>query len=171
MNGVLAILAFVLLAACADGGLAPLADDQIRVRFPSGGVVDVIEVDAINRLPLRKAELVAPDGQATAAVYLNVKPSPSVTSYPALPNATYNSSGAFGIGNFAAAVPLPAATGEAPQQRVAFLTMLSNASIPLADPVEYRRSWRSYRIRLSFGDPPGEVETREIDAPEPPTGG
>ena len=49
--------------------------------------------------------------------------------------------------------------------------MVSNASIPLPDPVAYGRDWRSYRIRLSFGDPPGEVETRELDAPEPPPGG
>lgn len=170
MYGVLAILIFVLLAACADGGLPPLADDQIRVRFPPGGVVDVIEVDAVNRLPLRKAELIAPNGLATPASYLNVKPSPSVTSYQELPNAPYPS-GAFGVGNIAAGVPLPASTGGAPQQRATFLAMVSNASIPLPDPVEYRRDWQSYRVRLSFGDPPGEIETREVGAPAPPPGG
>jgi len=46
----------------------------------------------------------------------------------------------------------------------------SSASIPLPDPVEYRQDWRNYRIRLSFGDAPDEVETREVDAPEPPPG-
>src|SRR6516225_1979111 len=85
MRGVLAILTIVLLAACTDGGLQPLAGDQVRVRFPPGGVADVIEVDAVNRLPLRKAELITPDGLATPASYLNVKPSPSVTSYQVLP--------------------------------------------------------------------------------------
>ena len=170
MYGVLAILTFVLLTACADGGLPPLAGDQIRVSFPPGGVVDVIEVDAVNRLPLRKAELVAPDGQATAAVYLNVKPSPSVTSYQALPNPPYPE-WSLGVGNIAGGVPLPVSTGGAPQQQAALLAMVSNASIPLPDPVAYGRDWRSYRIRLSFGDPPGEVETRELDAPEPPPGG
>ena len=45
------------------------------------------------------------------------------------------------------------------------------ASISLPDPVEYLRDWRSYRIRLSFGDPPGETETREVAGPEPPPGG
>jgi len=62
-------------------------------------------------------------------------------------------------------------TGEAPQQRTVFLVIVSTASIPLPDPVEYRRDWRSYRVRLGFGDAPGEVETREVDAPEPPPGG
>src|SRR5271157_2201329 len=89
MRAVFAILTIVLLAACADGGLSPLPSDQVRVRFPAGGVVDVIEVDAVNRLPLRKAELVAPDGQATPASYLNVNPSPSITSYEELPNDPY----------------------------------------------------------------------------------
>ena len=58
MRGVVSLLlAAILLAACADSGLPPVTD-QIRARFPPGGVVDVIEVDAIDRLPLRKAELV-----------------------------------------------------------------------------------------------------------------
>jgi len=170
MHRVLAILTTALLAACADDGLPPLPGDQVHVRFPAGGVVDVIEVDAVNRLPLRKAELIAPDGLATPASYLNVNSSPSVTSYPALPNRAY-APDIFGAGNSAAGVPLAALTGGAPQQRSAFFAMVSSASIPLPDPVEYRRDWQRYRILLSFGDPPGEVETRKVDAPEPPPGG
>ena len=170
MYGILAILTFILVAACADDGLPPLPDDQIRVRFPAGGVVDVIEVDAVNRLPLRKAELIAPDGLATPASYLNVKPSPSVTTYQVLPNAPY-AGGVFGTGNIGAGSALSDLTGGASQQRATFLAMVSNASIPLPDPVEYRRDWQSYRIRLSFGDPPGEIETQEVAAPAPPPGG
>ncbi len=170
MRGFVSSLTFVLLAACADSGLPPLPGDQVRAGFPPGGVVDVIEVDAVNRLPLRSAELIAPDGQATPASYLIVNPSPSVTSYQQFPNGPYAGS-AFGVGNITAGLPAPSLTGGAPQQRVAFLTMISNASLPLADPVEYRRDWRSYRIRLGFGIPPGETETRELAAPEPPPGG
>ena len=170
MRGVAAILTFVFLAACADGGLSPLTGDQVRVGFPAGGVADVIEIEAVNRLPLRKVELVAVDGRTTPASYLNVSASPSVTSYEGWPNGPY-AGGAFGVGHIATGLSLPAPTGGAPQQRTAFLSMVSDASIPLPDPVEYRRDWRSYRVRLSFGDPPGEVETREVDAPEPPPGG
>ena len=47
------ILLFTLLAACGDSGLAPVPSDQIRASFPLGGVVDVIEVDTVNHLPLR----------------------------------------------------------------------------------------------------------------------
>ena len=76
-----------------------------------------------------------------------------------------------GIATSAGAVPLPGLKAGATGQRAVLLAMLSTASIPLPDEVEYRRDWRSYRIRLTFGDPPGEVETRELAAPEPPPGG
>jgi len=164
------ILIMVFCVACGDGGLPPLAGDEVRVGFPAGGVVDVIEVDAVNRLPLRKVELITADGQAIPAAYLNVDPSPGVTSYQGLSNGPY-AGDAFGVGNIAVGVPPLALTGGASQQRTAFLTMISTASVPLPDPVEYRRDWRTYRIRLSFGDAPGAVETREVDAPEPPPGG
>jgi hypothetical protein len=45
---------------------------------------------------------------------------------------------------------------------------VSTADIALPDPVAYRRDWARYRIRLVFGTAPGELETREIAAPEPP---
>jgi hypothetical protein len=170
MRGIVCLATLVLLAACTDDGSPLLPSDQIRARFPPGGVVDVIEVDAVDRLPLRKAELIAPDGQVIPASYLNVNPSPSITANQEFPNGPYAGT-AFGVGNIAVGVPLPTLTGEAPQQRVVFLEMVATASIPLPDPVEYRRDWRGYRIRLSFGDPPGEVESRELAAPEPPPGG
>jgi hypothetical protein len=159
----------VLFTACAEGGLAPLPSDQIRAFFSPGGVVDVVEVDAVDRLPLRTVQLIAPDGEATPATYLTVKPSQSFTSDQEFPNGPY-AGNALSIGNFAAGLPLPDLIGQAPQQRVAFLAMVATASIPLPDPVEYRRDWRNYRIRLDFGDAPGEVESREVAAPEPPPG-
>jgi hypothetical protein len=171
MRGVLSLLsAVILLAACADSGLPPLAADQIRARFPPGGVIDVIEVDAVDRLPLRKAELVAPDGLATPATYLNVVPSPGMTLDREFATSPY-AGNTFGYGNITANLVTPGGGVGAPQQWVAVLAMLSTASIPLPDPVEYRRDWRDYRIRLDFGDPPGAIETRELAAPEPPPGG
>ena len=169
MRGVVSLLsAAILLAACADSGLPPVTD-QIRARFPAGGVVDVIEIDAVDPLPLRKAELVAPDGQTTPASYLNVVPSPGTTLDSEFATSPY-AGNTFGYGNITANLAAPGGAG-APQQRVALLAMVATASILLPDPVEYRREWRGYRIRLDFGDPPGAVETRELAAPEPPPGG
>jgi hypothetical protein len=170
MRKFVSLLTVIVLAACADTGLPPLATDQIRVRFPPGGVVDVIVIDAVDRLPLRQAELVAPDGQTTPASYLNVNPSPGVNFDQEFVNSPY-AGNSFGVGNFTAGVAAPGLTPGAPQQRIAFLAMVSTASIPLPDPVEYRRDWRGYRILLGFGDPPGAVETHELAAPEPPPGG
>jgi hypothetical protein len=162
------VLTLTLVAACApESGLPPLPADQVRARFPPGGVVNSIEVDAIDRLPLRTAELVSPDGRATPASYLHVNPSPSVTFYQRQIDTPYEGN-IFGIGNLA---PVPAVVTGAPQGDAQFLAMVSTASIPVPDEIEYRRDWRSYRIFLSFGDLAGEVERRVLPAPEPPTKG
>jgi len=163
------ILTLALLAACGDGGLAPLPTDQVRARFPTGGVVDVIEVDAVNRLPLRSAELIANDGRTTPASSLNANPAPAVTFTQQLGSSSYIGNN-FGAANIASGAPLPAGLGGATQSRAELLAIVSSASIPLPDPVEYRRDWRRYRIQLRFGDPPDEIDTREIPAPEPPPG-
>jgi hypothetical protein len=160
MRHLVSLLSVLLAAACADAGLQPLATDQVRARFPPGGVVDVVEIDAVDRLPLRKAELVAPDGRTTPASYLNAGSPPGVAFNQEFANSPYAGNPA-GLGLTA---------GET-QQRVAVLAIVSTASIPLPDPVEYRRDWHAFRIRLAFGDPPDGVETRELAAPEPPPGG
>jgi hypothetical protein len=162
------LLMLAVLSACAsEGGLAPLPTDQVRARFPPGGVVNSIEIDAIDRLPLRTAELVSPDGQATPASYLHVNPSPSVTFYQKEIDTPYegNISGIHGD------APVPGVVTGAPQGDAQLLAMVSTASIPLPDEIEYRRDWRSYRIFLSFGDLAGEVERRVLPAPEPPPKG
>jgi len=62
-----AILTLAVLVGCSvDNGLPPVATNRVQARFPAGGVVNSIEVDAVNRLPLRTAELVAPDSEAMA---------------------------------------------------------------------------------------------------------
>ena len=166
------ILAAGLLAACADeSGLPAVPNDQVRTYFPPGGVVNAIEVDAINRLPLRSAELVAPDGQATPASYLRVNSDPGFTYYQRYFNTPYVGN-AVGIGDIAAGNPLSTDIGNgASQGSVRLFAMASTASIPLPDEIAYRRDWRSYRIFLSFGDLSGEVERKVLPAPEPPPSG
>jgi hypothetical protein len=165
------VVTLALLTACGpESGLPPLPTDQIRARFPPGGVVDAIEVDAVDRLPLRTAELIAPNGQATPASWLHVDPSPSVTFYQKFTNSPY-AGNTFGVGNIASGTPFPADIAGAPQGTAQLLAMVSTASIPLPDEVAYRRDWRSYRIFLSFGDAPGEIERRVLAAPEPPPKG
>ena len=162
------LLTLALVAACTpESGLPPLPTDQVRARFPPGGVVNSIEIDAIDRLPLRTAELVSPDGQATPASYLHVNPSPGVAFYQRRIDTPYEGN-FFGISGVA---PVPGMVSGAPQGDAKLLAMASTASIPVPDEIGYRRDWRSYRIFLSFGDLAGEVERRILPAPEPPPKG
>ena len=159
------ILILALLVGCSvESGLPPVATDRVQARFPPGGVVNAIEIDAVNRLPLRTAELVAPDGEATPANYLHVNPSPGVTFYQRQIDDPYEG-GISGIHNF---TPVPAIVTGSPQGDVRLLAMVSTASIPVPDEIAYQRDWRSYRIFLSFGDVAGEVERVVLPAPEPP---
>jgi hypothetical protein len=168
MRAAASLLALALVAGCApESGLPPLPSDQVSARFPPGGVVNSIEVDAVDRLPLRTAELVSPGGQATSASYLHVNPSPGVAFYQRQIDTPYEGT-IFGVDNFA---PAPGVVTGAPQGDVRLLAMVSTASIPVPDEIEYRRDWRSYRIFLSFGDLAGEVERRVLPAPEPPPKG
>ena len=66
--------------------------------------------------------------------------------------------------------PVSFEAGAALRGRQQLLATVSTAEIALSDPVAYRRDWRRYRIRLTFGTPPSKIETREIAAPEPPPG-
>ena len=170
MRKIVSLMTVMVFAACSDTGLPPLATDQIRARFPPGGVVDVIVIDAVDRLPLRKAELLAPDGQATPASYLNASPSPSVAYSQGFSNGPY-AGNAFGVSNLASGAPFSAEIVGGPQASAQLLAIVSTASIPLPDEIGYRRDWRSYRIFLSFGDLPSEVERRVLPAPEPPPNG
>src|SRR5215208_6051746 len=178
MHRVAAVLLLVLpVAACGGGGEPPLVSSlgpppgpppvvaQLRVGF--GGLVDTIDIAAIERLPLRAAELIAPDGSATPAGSITVDPNPRVaTGQWAQSNRWQDAV----TGNSALAVLTsqnPQA-GAALQSQQQLLATVSTADIPLPDPVAYRRDWPQYRIRLTFGTPPTNIETRELPAPPPP---
>jgi hypothetical protein len=156
--------AFVLAACAGEPPPQSPADEAIHAGFPAGRTVDEIEIDAVDRLPLRSAELIAPDGAATPADRLQVTASPTASYTQRLGNDPY-AGNVFGIANLGLAPPEAAA---APQSRTATLTMAATAWITLPDRVAYQRDWRGYHLRLRFGDPPGAVETRILAAPAPP---
>ena len=159
---------FLVLAACA--GPAPPSAEQVRASFPAGGVVDQIDIDTVERLALRAAELVGPDGHVTPAQSITANPAPAENFSQAFPTGPY-SGATFGVSSIGSNALSPEMVGGAPRTRSQLLAIVSSASITLPDPVAYRRDWQKYRIRLRFGQPPGEVETREIPAPEPPPAG
>jgi hypothetical protein len=167
------LLPLVALAACAGEAAPPstptgpaTATAQVRAWFPAHGIVDTITIDATDRLPLRAAELIAPDGSPTPADYINTDAAPSNAG------GQWAASHSWQIpvtdSNAFAALTGDVQAGAAVRADTQLLAVVSNADIPLPDPVAYRRDWRHYRIRLSFGTPPGAVESEEIAAPAPP---
>ncbi|MBV8777102.1 MAG: hypothetical protein JO258_07890 [Alphaproteobacteria bacterium] len=159
-----------VLAACAGAPPpAALPPQGVRASFPAGGIANLIHIDALDALPLRAAELVAPDGTATAASYLNVEKNPQANTGQASVNDPWRSSmlGANGIAQTPSA-PL------APVYRSSQTLLLtaSAAEIPVPDPVAYRRDWEQYRVRVTFDGigAAGRGQTEEIAAPQPPPG-
>ena len=175
MNGVRYVPLLLFALVGCDGGAAPppgpplpgqpSSSAQVRVGF--GGLVDTIDVTAIERLPLRAAELVAPDGTATPSGPITVDPSPRFAT------GQWNTSNSWkdpitGNSALGALTLRHAQAGAALQGQEQLLAMVSDAQISLSDPVAYRRDWANYRVRLTFGTPPGAVETQELPAPAPP---
>ena len=157
-------------AAVEPGSLPPgpaVTTATLRVGF--GGIVDTIAVSAIQPQPLRTAALVAPDGTLVLASDVTVSSNPRVmTGQWSLSNPW---DAAVNPDNTLAALALPnGQAGAALYSAQQLLAIVSRADIPLPDPVAYRRDWRNWRIRLAFGTPPGELQTLEIPAPEPPPG-
>jgi hypothetical protein len=166
MRGAALIAILALSAGCGGGGPAPLPTGQISAYFPAGGAADTIEIDAIDRLALRRAELVAPDGRTTAAISIAARPAPSDNALLALPTGAY-ANGALAFGAAAGNPPDAGVVGAAVGTQSQLLATVSSATIALPDPVAYRQAWQKYRIRLRFGDPPN-ADSREIAGPEPP---
>ena len=154
------LLPLLLVAACEGGGLAPLPTESVSAGFPPHGLADVIVIDATDRLPLRQAVLIAPDGSVVPADAVDVNERPRFAS--GLSASSDPSHGGLGELSLPGAIGVPAIHSEGQ-----LLITMSKASIPLPDAVAYRRDWQHYRIRLDFGSPPGAIETREIPAPEP----
>jgi hypothetical protein len=165
------LLPLFLIAGCDIGGEPPPGPSgpipQVRAGFARGGLADTIEVDAIDPLPLRTAELVAPDGATTPASSIDAAASPRfATGQQTIGSPWQNAIPGSG---FLATLSMPnAQAGAALHGEEQLLATVSSAEIALPDPVAYRRDWGHYRIRLTFGTPPAEVETRELAAPEPP---
>jgi hypothetical protein len=164
------LLSLTVLAACTDAPPPTLLPQQgVTASFPPGVVVNLIRVNALDTLPMRAAELVAPDGTATPATYLDVDKSPQSNNGQSTLNDPWRSSmlGANGVPQLPNGQLAPAV-----RSHDTLLLMVSTAEIPVPDPVAYRRDWANYHIRVTFSGigGGGEPNTQEIPAPQPPPG-
>ena len=175
MGRVLPVLLPLFFVTACDGGAflpagppgPPGLNAQLRASFPRGGVADTIAVEAVDRLALRAADLVAPSGTVVAAGTIDVAASPRFATGQSVAGDPWR--GALLGGGSAAVLAMPDGyAGAALYSQQQLLATVSIAEIALPDPVAYRRDWARYRLRLTFGTAPGEIETREIAAPEPP---
>jgi len=142
----LAIAAMLLVGACAGATEEKaLTPGTMTARFVTGGLANVIVVDTVDRLPLRQAVLVSPDGERVPAYSIDVDPRPATAQIPG--EATL------------------LATPGAPRRSAWINTMASTALILLPDPVQYAKNWRNSRIELKFGDPGGELSEATLAAP------
>ena len=164
------LLCSLALSACTGGNAAPPSQavgPELQIGFPKGGLADTITITVIDRLPLRVAELVGPDGSTVKSDSINVASAPAVRTGQSVANLSETS-----LSGMSAAPVLTtpdALVNAALYGQVQLQAMVSQADIALPDPVAYKRDWVNYRVRLSFGTPPGEIETREVAAPEPPS--
>src|SRR5262249_59040171 len=82
------LLCSLALSACAGGDAAPPSQavgPELQIGFPKGGLADTITITVVDRLPLRAAELVGPDG-STESDWINVASAPAVRTGQSVAN-------------------------------------------------------------------------------------
>lgn len=141
-------LAVLLVAACADDSRpwSGAPSESASARFE--GLSDVIVVTVIDRLPLRSATLVAPDGERVPAYSLDVSSSPVVA--PSQEAAIFM------------------ASPGVPRQVTRINVMSSTALIQLPDATRYAKSWHDWRVELRIGDAGDAGRDVTLEAPKPP---
>ena len=138
-----AALLVLLLAACGEGTLPPSGPLE-RITADFGALSDVIVVTAVDRLPLRSAALVDPDGERIPAYWLDVSSSPVVER--------------------STAEQAMRQTPGMPYQVTNMNAMVATALIRLPDPTRYAKTWRQSHVELRLGDPGSE---RDVTLPAP----
>jgi hypothetical protein len=164
----LLLAAAALLTGCADYGAPGGASDggagSATARFVPGNDVNIIQVTLTGRLPARAAELVGPDGTVQPAQSINTDRVASRGYGYGGP--TFGLGVGGGSGGFGSGIGLSFPLGSS-SETVSSGDIVSNAFIPLPDPLRYRQTWQAWRIRVQVGDPPNQ-STLELAAPQPP---
>jgi hypothetical protein len=136
----------------------PLPDSAVA-QFGAGANINIIEVAVSDRERASRIELIGPGGVVWKARSLVAEAAASqaaTTSGFPPPDIAIKS------GAVISALGQNAAGHNSSNQ------IVSTASIPLAEPLRYRRSWQEWRIRIEFGTSPGPVRVVTLPAPRPP---
>jgi hypothetical protein len=140
------VLATLCVVGCADEPWRGAPAESVSARFE--GLSDVVVVNVVDRLPLRSAALVAPDGERVPAYSLDVSSSPVVA--PSQENIIFM------------------ASPGVPRQVTRNNVMSSTALIQLPDPTRYAIGWHDWHVELRIGDAGDAGRDVVLDAPKPP---
>jgi hypothetical protein len=171
----LTLLATLLLAACTGegDGYAGQQPNTAVARFVTGSDVSVVQVTVSDRRPVRNAELVGPDGAVLQAYSIDANRASAVQQPMYQPAIGIAGTGGFGGGysTFGAGVgvilPLAGGYGAPGSAVVVSDQVQSTALIRLPDPLDYRRTWQDWKLRIQLGDAP-DASFVMLQAPQPP---
>jgi hypothetical protein len=133
---------------------------EVKALFALGQDVQVINVRALDRLPISAAVLVLPGGDRIPAYSIDQQKNPSLSDHTRLGAPAGD---AFGIG---AGVPLLAGPGMPESTTVLIGQIASTALIRVPDMGEYREAWPQAKIEIHMGFPP-EERVEFLPAPQP----
>jgi hypothetical protein len=159
------IVAMLLLAACSNNGGSGYGGSQYssEAHFLSSDPT-VIEVKVRDPLPVMRAVLVDPTGVETAAYDIQRDRQTYYSDGGARPSVGVGvgggSSGHFGTG---IGIGFPIYSGGS---RYASDVTESTAKIKISNPVLYRSTWQSWKLRAELGDG-ADKRTVELTPPKP----
>ena len=151
------------LAACA-------APEPPRPTMGAGfdPAAATIQIAVRDKLPLRAATLVLPDGHEVAAHEITVSPPPKSRERSERPGVGVGATGGSSSGvDTAVFIDLPISLDFLRRKPPPSTLTESRARIPVGDGAIYRRDWAASHLKLKLGDPPGEVREIELPAPAP----
>lgn len=151
------------LAACA-------APEPPRPTMGAGfdPAAATIQIAVRDKLPLRAATLVLPDGHEVAAREITVSPPPKSRERSERPGVGVGATGGSSSGvDTAVFIDLPISLDFLRRKTAPSTLIESRARIPVGDGAIYRRDWAASHLKLKLGDPPGEVREIELPAPAP----
>jgi hypothetical protein len=157
----------LLLAALAACSRAPPREPQrpsVTASVVGEAAAPVIEIVAINRLPLTSAELVDAAGATTPAARIERETLPTTTVERQGIGVGVSGGSSQGIEGVTIELPL---FGSARRPPPSPGLVRSRARLPIVDGDAYALNWERSIVRLRFGAAPGETSLAEVPAPDP----
>ncbi|MBI3707560.1 MAG: hypothetical protein HY246_07775 [Proteobacteria bacterium] len=158
-------LLLATLAACSRTPQREPQRPSVTASIVAGeDAAPLIEIVAINRLPLTSAELVDPAGATTPAARIERETLPTTTVERQGIGVGVSGGSSQGIEGVTIELPLFGSRRRPPPSPG---LVRSRARLPILDGDAYALSWERSVVRLRFGTAPGETSLAEVPAPDP----